>query len=308
MFTFPLTYSFFGLYIMVMMAVSKFPKRGYIGLVLIAIGWFLAWVRPDGIQFFWENSFLLLWVGYALVVDGLNWRRTGTSLFSRNPKAYIGMFLLSIPGWWLFEFLNLFLQNWHYLHNRPIGPLEYAVRSSLHFSVVIPAVLSTAELWASSRLLAGSLRWRRIAISNRRLVTFILVGIVMLVSVIAFPHYCFPLVWVSLYLIFDSMNMLLGAPSLFRYIERGNWRPVLALALGALTCGFFWEMWNFYALPKWIYTIPFVDVLHIFEMPVLGYLGYLPFGLEVYALYILLIEVFRLKRTFFYGGEGYVQL
>jgi len=291
-----------------MAEIYRFPKRWYIGLVLIAIGWPLAWMRPDGIRYLWENSFLFLWVGYALVVDALNWKLGGTSLFSRNSKAYLGMFLLSIPGWWLFEFLNLFLQNWHYLHNRPVGSLEFAIRSSLHFSIVIPAVLSTAELWASSRLLVGSVQWHTITATNRRLVAFILTGIVMLVLVIAFPRYCFPLVWVSLYLIFDSMNMLLRAPSLFKYLEGGNWRPVLALALGALTCGFFWEMWNFYSLPKWIYTIPFGDVLHIFEMPVLGYLGYLPFGLEVYALYILLINLFGLKRTFLYGGEEYVKL
>ncbi|MBT8490104.1 MAG: hypothetical protein KJN62_03560, partial [Deltaproteobacteria bacterium] len=121
-------------------------------------------------------------------------------------------------------------------------------------------------------------------------------------------RYCFPLVWVCLYLIFDSVNRLCGAPSLFRYLEKGNWRPVMSLALGALTCGFFWEMWNYYSLPKWTYSIPFVDFFHIFEMPVLGYLGYLPFGLEVYALYNLLIHLFGLKRTSLYGGEEYIRL
>jgi hypothetical protein len=293
---------------MAMADVCRFPMRGYMGLVLIAVGWPLAWVRPDGVRYLWENAFLLLWIGYILTVDAYNWKRTGTSLLSRSPKAFACMFLLSIPGWWLFEFLNLFLQNWHYLYNRPVGSLEYAVRSSVHFSIVIPAVLSTAELWGSFHCLAGSVRWRMLTVTNRRLVAFILAGMVMLVSVIAFPRYCFPLAWVSLYLIFDSLNMLLVAPSLLRYLEAGNWRPVLSLAFGTLTCGFFWEMWNFYSLPKWVYTIPFVDVLHIFEMPVLGYLGYLPFGLEVYALYILLIDISGLKRTSFCGGEGYVQL
>jgi hypothetical protein len=28
-----------------------------------------------------------------------------------------------------------------------------------------------------------------------------------------------------------------------------------------------WEAWNFYAGAKWVYTIPFVDWLKIFEMP-----------------------------------------
>ena len=183
---------------------KRFPWRGWLGLGLIAIGWPLAWIRPAGWQFFWENAFFLLWLGYVLVVDGLNWKRGGTSLFSRNPKAFAGMFLLSVPGWWLFEFFNRFMQNWHYLFNRPVGFLEYSLRASVHFSVVIPAVLSTAELWRSSRFLDSSRNWYRIAMTGRRLPACIFSGIVMLAAVIIFPRYCFPLIWVALYLIFDS--------------------------------------------------------------------------------------------------------
>jgi hypothetical protein len=39
-------------------------------------------------------------------------------------------------------------------------------------------------------------------------------------------------------------------------------------------------MWNFHSLAKWIYAVPFVNRFHLFEMPLLGYAGYLPFGLE----------------------------
>jgi hypothetical protein len=39
-------------------------------------------------------------------------------------------------------------------------------------------------------------------------------------------------------------------------------------------------MWNFYSLAKWTYHVPFVQRFEIFEMPILGYAGYLPFGLE----------------------------
>jgi len=282
------------------------PKRGWAGLCLIAAGWPLAWIRPNSLQFVWENSFLFLWVGYCLVVDALVWKRTGTSPFTRNHTAYVGMFFLSIPGWWLFEFFNIFLQNWHYLHNRPIGTFEHIIRSSIHFSIVIPAVLTTAELWSSSRYFTGNMQEHPVVFTTREIAIINLIGMSMLVSVIGFPRYCYPFVWICLYLIFDSMNMLLGAPALLRYLERGNWRPFILLPLGALTCGFFWEMWNFYALPKWFYSIPFFDFFHIFEMPVLGYLGYLPFGLEVFALYHLVINLFGLKGTRVNGGESYI--
>lgn len=54
-------------------------------------------------------------------------------------------------------------------------------------------------------------------------------------------------------------------------------------AVAALVCGFFWEFWNYGALPKWYYTIPYFGFGKIFEMPILGYLGYLPFGLMIYS-------------------------
>ena len=68
------------------------------------------------------------------------------------------------------------------------------------------------------------------------------------------------------------------------YERFGRQRPVVALALGALVCGFFWEMWNVYAYPKWVYRTPGVQFWHVFEMPLLGYVGYPPFALELFAL------------------------
>jgi len=65
----------------------------------------------------------------------------------------------------------------------------------------------------------------------------------------------------------------------------GNW-------VASIVCGFFWEMWNFYSNPKWYYTIPGIDFWHIFEMPLIGYLGYIPFSLELFALYHLVVGIF----------------
>jgi hypothetical protein len=55
-------------------------------------------------------------------------------------------------------------------------------------------------------------------------------------------------------------------------------------------------MWNVYSLPKWTYAIPHVGWLHIFEMPILGYGGYLPFGIEVYVAYALARRILRDRR------------
>ena len=77
--------------------------------------------------------------------------------------------------------------------------------------------------------------------------------------------------------------MLKGRPSILEWLIRGDWRLPASFALGALVCGWFWEMWNYWAFPKWHYTIEYMETVHIFEMPLLGYGGYLPFGLEVYS-------------------------
>ena len=67
------------------------------------------------------------------------------------------------------------------------------------------------------------------------------------------------------------------------------WKPRLP-PLAALVCGFFWEMWNFYSLARWTYSIPYVQRFHLFEMPILGYGGYLPFGLECLVVGTLVID------------------
>jgi hypothetical protein len=65
------------------------------------------------------------------------------------------------------------------------------------------------------------------------------------------------------------------------------WRAA-ALFAGGLVCGLLWEFWNYWALAKWVYHLEFLGPLeHIryFEMPVLGLLGFLPFGAECWVMW-----------------------
>jgi hypothetical protein len=115
----------------------------------------------------------------------------------------------------------------------------------------------------------------------------------MLGLVLAWPRYFYPLVWASLFCLLEPINVWLGKRSILTRLQYGDWRTVIALCMGTLTCGFFWEMWNYFSYPKWIYHVPFANFWHLFEMPLLGYLGYLPFGLELYVL-VHLVQ----RRTF----------
>lgn len=86
------------------------PRHGWIGLLLIAITWPLNWgVGVEGLRT--HLLFVPLWLGYALVVDAMVKRRRGTSILTRSRRDFAGLFLASVPGWWLFEAVNARTQN-----------------------------------------------------------------------------------------------------------------------------------------------------------------------------------------------------
>lgn len=265
----------------------------WIGLLLIAVAWPLNWLL-EGLRT--HLLFFPLWLGYALTVDGLVWLRKGSSLLRRNWRAYVGLFLLSAPLWWLFEAINLRTQNWFYPGQEQIIPFWRFILKSLSFSTVIPAVFGTAELVSTAGWLQRLGRGPVIRPRRPVLVGFFLTGALAFLLLLAWPHIFFPFIWLSLYFMLAAVNAHLGYRSLSTYTAVGNWRPVIALMLGALICGFFWELWNYYGYPRWIYRVPPFEFLYIFEMPLLGYGGYLPFGLELFALYHLVIGVLGLHH------------
>jgi hypothetical protein len=258
--------------------------------LLIAVAWPLNWLLP-GLRT--HLLFFPLWLGYCLTVDGIVYLRRGTSLLRRNPRAYVGLFLVSAPVWWLFEAINLRTQNWSYPGQELVAPNWSPILKTLSFSTVIPAVFGTAELLSTwgrlKRLRGGPL----LPPTRPVLLTFLLLGMAMFALLMIWPRYFFPFVWLSLYFMLAGLNGLLGFRTLGAHTAYGDWRAPVSLMLGALVCGFFWEFWNYWAFPRWIYHVPPFEFLHVFEMPLLGYGGYLPFGLELFALYHLVVGVLQ---------------
>jgi hypothetical protein len=252
------------------------------GLALIAVAWPASWLQIDLVG---QYAFFPLWLGYILSVDAPVLRRTQTSPLTRNPAAFLAMFLFSVPTWWAFEGINHFTENWRYLGTEEYSTLRYAAVASWHFSIVTPAVFETAELVGSFHFVGRFERGPRLSVSGSSMIGTMALGLICFAALVAWPRYSFPVSWLCLFLVLDPVNYLRGQPSVVASLYRGDWRPVAALAGGALVCGWFWEMWNFWAFPKWEYTIPFVGFARVFEMPLMGYGGYLPFGLEVYAVY-----------------------
>jgi hypothetical protein len=92
--------------------------------------------------------------------------------------------------------------------------------------------------------------------------------------------------WVGLIYLLDPINMWLGAPSLLRDWRQGRWGRTAALMCGGATSGLLWELANYWALSKWTYSLPFLGSLEkyrYFEMPWLGFPGFLPFALECWV-------------------------
>lgn len=276
-----------------------FPGWGWLGLGLVILFWGLSWTRFGWFAPVQKYTFVPLWLGYILVVNALAVRRTGRCLLTHRTGWYLRLFPASALFWWFFEYLNRFVQNWYYLGAEGMGPVQYTVIATLSFSTVLPAVLGTMELLGSFR------PFDRVAPppdgpapenvrKQFRTLAFGLLAVSVsgLAGIGIWPDLLFPLLWLA------PLGLLVGCwmlkedgrtilRRLMAALPRGHGNPpattLALLMLSGLVCGFFWELWNLLSLAKWIYAIPFVDRFHLFEMPLLGYAGYLPFGIECAA-------------------------
>jgi len=262
-----------------------FPWWGWTGIVLGIVSWILAWNRFTWFSSLQPHTFTPLWLSYILVINAMTYRRTKTCIMISHSTFFLLLFPASAVFWWFFEYLNRFVQNWYY-----VGPafnaLEYFWFATLPFSTVLPAVWSTKEWIGSHARLRQPQEIHfpgyRDFLHKYHWIILVLSG-VGLMAIGIYPDYLFPLVWISPLLIIVSLQSIMGEPHIFSYSDPDQWQQVATAALAALVCGFFWEMWNTYSLAKWEYSIPFVHRFKIFEMPLLGYAGYLPFGLECLA-------------------------
>jgi hypothetical protein len=272
----------------------RLPLYGIAGVAMVLIFWAINWHLP-GLRSHW--AFFPLWLGYILLVDGLTYLRKGTSLLSRNWKSWIILFIVSAPTWWIFEWLNQVTQYWEYLGVESFSDLQYNIQASISFSTVIPAVVSTAELINTLPFSKRFEKGPKIGGRTSTQIIFFVIGWVMLVSLLIWPAYGAAFMWMSLFFILDPVNHWLGYTSILKTTASGSWRIVFNLWTASLICGFLWELWNFYSFPKWIYDVPYVDFWYDFEMPLLGYLGYLPFALELFAMLHLVLGLLRIPSS-----------
>ena len=211
-----------------------FPFYGWVGLLCIGIFWYVNWWFT-GERTHW--AFFPLWAGYILFVDALGVRFGRPSVVLRI-RLLLWYFLLSIPVWWVFEFINDHVFYWQYIGSGSFSELQRNIWKTLCFSTVIPTVFVTANLFWSVpwfrrhhlRIKAGKSRAGRGG--------FFIAGWLMLAFTLLFPAYGMAFLWISLFFILDPVNYWFGNRSILRETAGGDWRTVIVYFAAALVCGF----------------------------------------------------------------------
>jgi hypothetical protein len=269
---------------------------------------------------FWSWNTPIAWTGFILFADGVVFRARGESWIRSAPREFALLALVSIPLWLVFEGYNLVIRNWYYT-----GLPEHAVLRAFgyawSFATITPAIFEGAELIAVVRGSGGSGSDRsggpgrpgrpgrtnfdrgHVARSPNRSgppdppdlpgppgVLSVAAGALLLASPFfvspAIARYMAAPVWLGFIFLLDPINAWLGAESLWIDMRDARYDRLVNLSLSGCVCGVLWEFWNFWAGAKWHYSVPIMERWKVFEMPVPGYLGFPPFALECFTMYV----------------------
>ena len=264
--------------------------HGWAGIIILILSEILLIMRVEPV-FSWFYSFA--WWSYILITDSIVYRLAGNSLIMNRPRRFIMLLPWSVTIWLIFEVFNLSLNNWSYV-DLPRNILLRWPGYAIAYATVLPGLFETYELLEALGLLK---RHNVTSLSHpRRLyLPFVLVGAAMLAASAVFPLYCFGLVWGGFVFLLEPFLHRWGGVSLLRRWEAGSLRTFLVLMAAGFFCGILWEFWNFWAGAKWTYTVPFVGFWKIFEMPLLGFLGFLPFAVECFVMYSFIVWALHVK-------------
>ena len=284
----------------------RFAPHGYAGIVIIVLAEVLLF---SGNQFVGHWFTPVVWTGYILFIDALVYKFKGRSLLMTDRLEFVVIALVSIAGWWLFEVYNAprfwrsGLELWWHYHNLEPNLFLRRVGYDWAFATISPAMFETAELLGAIVFKQQKPRLT-IRFSKSALILLAFVGLTGAIVPLVFPSEWFaPVIWLSFILLLDPVNALRGQPSITADLARGDWRRLWSLLASGLVCGVLWEFWNYWAIAKWTYTVPFFGNVKIFEMPVLGFLGFPPFAVECWVMYIFLRSLLQTVARETNSGE-----
>jgi hypothetical protein len=220
----------------------------------------------------------LAWWSYIVAADDLNRRLSGRSLLRDRPRRFLWLAGVSVLWWTLFEAINLRLGNWYYVMDDPARATRWA-GGTLAFATVLPGIVETLALVENLGVLR-SVRVARVRWTRVKEGACLALGGACFALPLLWPDLFFPLTWGSFVFLLEPWNRRHARRSFLRDLEAGEAGPFCRALAAGLVCGVLWETWNFWARSKWIYTVPVFEELKLFEMPLLGFLGFPPFAVE----------------------------
>ncbi|MFQ6016510.1 MAG: hypothetical protein ACE5NP_13830 [Anaerolineae bacterium] len=260
------------------------PRYGFVGLLIILTAKPLMFMRVEPVATWFTP---IVWTGYILFADSLVLKLSGRSLIVNQRRQFLMMIPLSVGFWLIFEYYNLYLRNWYYV-NLPEQLWLREIGFFWSFATIMPGLFETADLLKALGTFAGA-SMKKVSLTRSRLYVSIAVGLIFLAGPLFLPYsvrpYTFGFVWLGFFLLLAPVNYILDGHSLLEDWERGNWERTYCLLASGLICGLLWEFWNYWATAKWIYAVPILSEVKIFEMPLLGFLGFPPFALEYFEMY-----------------------
>jgi hypothetical protein len=268
--------------------VRTLPRYGWFGLLvmLVSEAGMLARIDPF---YHWHTP--IAWTGYILFADAVVWRRRGASWLRNCPAELLFIACVSAPLWLLFEFYNKYsIHNWYYVGLPDLLLLRY-VGYVWSFATIFPAIFETADLVSSARdrrappdrldvpvpeqLSAAA--WLAVALG----------ALMIAVPIVVHSTYLAAPVWLGFILLLDPLNARAGDESILGDLRRHRTARLVNLLAAGLVCGLLWEFWNYWGGTKWIYNVPILPSVKVFEMPILGFGGFPPFAVECFAMYVV---------------------
>lgn len=262
---------------------GKFPLYGWLGIALLGEAYALLFRGVWVVSVYFTP---IAWTADLLIVDAAVFAITGRSRLHDKAGRFLLTALFSIPLWLIFEAYNLRLQNWTYV-GLPKNEAAALLGYGWSFATITPGIFEAADLVEA---FAWFKRGRPVKFSVAAQSAMIVIGAACLVVPVVIPAhvgaYLFGLVWAGFVLLLDPVNRRLGLASLLGDLAEGRRSRLYSLLASGWICGWLWESWNYWAAAKWHYTFPIFQNMKIFEMPVPGYLGFLPFALECFVMYV----------------------
>ncbi len=232
--------------------------------------------------------YISAWYPTILVLDALQARLTGRYYLITRPAFAVSLLGWSAVLWFFFEVVNIRVANWYYVFLPPERTARW-LGTTISFATVFPAIFLAERVLASRDVFAG-IRSPMFGVGPRLLIGVFGTGIAFALLSLVWPRAFFPMIWGALTLLIEPLNYRLDrSRSLLADLSSGRPGRLLRFLVGGHAVGFLWELYNIESRSKWIYTVPGFENFKLFEMPLLGFLGFPIFALDCFVVYQALV-------------------